>query len=485
MKLFKIKKLASALLKSTENLSLKWNLILLLLSLNFVLILTLYIFYTQSEKTLIKEIERTTAELTKVIQIGVTEVTANNPYKLAYYLRQMETKGVKEISIISNTQQIIASTNPQKIGKEISHKKRELIIKAELGEPVSDEEEGAYSVIIPITAHNVRYGYIYLKINKENFSKVLKTNALKRMLITFVSFILGIIFSYIISTRYTKPIEALSEAAIRVAKGDLECEVNINRKDEIGKIAESFNFMIQKLKENKMFQERLREAEHLATFGELSKTIAHEIRNPLNFINLSIDYLLDKLKAETANDNFVNLLQNMKQEIYRVNNLITQYLEYAKPLKLNKMPVEITKIIDEVVYLVEISAKQKGVNIITKYNTLNGLYLNLDVDLIKSCLLNIITNALQAMENSLVKDLFIESLLENGNILIKIKDSGEGVSEEIKEKIFEPFFSTKKGGLGLGLPLAKKIIEEHNGRIEFLSQKEKGSEVKIYLPIDS
>ena len=80
------------------------------------------------------------------------------------------------------------------------------------------------------------------------------------MLITFVSFILGIIFSYIISTRYTKPIEALSEAAIRVAKGDLECEVNINRKDEIGKIAESFNFMIQKLKENKMFQERLREA---------------------------------------------------------------------------------------------------------------------------------------------------------------------------------------------------------------------------------
>jgi len=482
----KIKKLASVILKSTENLSLKWNLILLLLSLNFVLILTIYIFYTQSEKTLIKEIERTTAELTKVIQIGVTEVTANNPYKLAYYLRQMETKGVKEISIISNAQQIIASTNPQKVGKEISHKKKELIIKAELGEPVSEEEEeGAYSVIVPITAHNVRYGYICLKINKENFSKVLKTNALKRMFVTFIIFISGIIFSYIISTRHTKPIEALSEAAIRVAKGDLDCEVNINRKDEIGKIAESFNFMIQKLKENKIFQERLREAEHLATFGQLSKTIAHEIRNPLNFINLSIDYLLDKLKTETTNDNYTNLLQNMKREIYRVNNLITQYLEYAKPLKLNKIPAEITKVIDEVVSLVEISAQQKGVNIITKYNTLNGLNLNIDVDLIKSCLLNIITNALQAMENSPVKDLFIESSLEDGNILIKIKDTGEGVPEEIKEKIFEPFFSTKKGGLGLGLSLAKKIIEEHNGRIEFLSRRGEGSEVKIYLPMES
>ena len=469
-------------LKLIEKFSLKWSLILLLLSLNFILMLTLYIFYSQTEKRLIKEIERSTAELTKAIQIGVAEVTGNNPYKLINYLNTLKTKGVKEISIISNTQQIIASTNPQKIGKKITHKKKELIIKAELGEPVSEEED-AYSVIVPITAQNIQYGYIYLKINKENFSEILKTNALKRMVVTFIIFLLGIIFIYVISTKYTKPIETLSEVAIRIAKGDLDCEVNINRKDEIGKIAESFNFMIQKLKENKMFQERLREAEHLITFGQLSKTITHEIRNPLNFINLSIDYLLDKLKNENLNKDYLNLLQNMKQEIYRINNLITEYLEYTKPLKLNKKPVNILEIINDVISLIEISTRQKGINIITNYNIDNNLVLNLDTDLIKSCLLNIITNALQAMENSLVKKLFIETQLENGNLLIKIKDTGEGVPEEIKEKIFEPFFSTKKGGLGIGLPLAKKIIEEHKGKIEFLSKLGQGSEVKIYLPL--
>jgi signal transduction histidine kinase len=469
-------------LKLIEKFSLKWSLILLLLSLNFILMLTLYIFYTQTEKRLIKEIERNTAELTKAIQIGVAEVTGNNPYKLINYLNTLKTKGVKEISIISNTQQIIASTNPQKIGEKITHKKKELIIKAELGEPVSEEED-AYSVIVPITAQNIQYGYIYLKINKENFSEILKTNALKRMVVTFIIFLLGIIFIYVISIKYTKPIETLSEVAIRIAKGDLDCEVNINRKDEIGKIAESFNFMIQKLRENKMFQERLREAEHLITFGQLSKTIAHEIRNPLNFINLSIDYLLDKLKNENLNKDYLNLLQNMKQEIYRINNLITEYLEYTKPLKLNKKPVNILEIINDVISLIEISAQQKGINIITNYNVDNNLVLNLDTDLIKSCLLNIITNALQAMENSPVKNLFIETQLENNNILIKIKDTGEGVPEEIKEKIFEPFFSTKKGGLGIGLPLAKKIIEEHKGKIEFLSKLGQGSEVKIYLPL--
>ena len=469
-------------LKLIEKFSLKWSLILLLLSLNFILMLTLYIFYTQTEKRLIKEIERNTAELTKAIQIGVAEVTGNNPYKLINYLNTLKTKGVKEISIISNTQQIIASTNPQKIGEKITHKKKELIIKAELGEPVSEEED-AYSVIVPITAQNIQYGYIYLKINKENFSEILKTNALKRMVVTFIIFLLGIIFIYVISIKYTKPIETLSEIAIRIAKGDLDCEVNINRKDEIGKIAESFNFMIQKLRENKMFQERLREAEHLITFGQLSKTIAHEIRNPLNFINLSIDYLLDKLKNENLNKDYLNLLQNMKQEIYRINNLITEYLEYTKPLKLNKKPVNILEIINDVISLIEISAQQKGINIITNYNVDNNLVLNLDTDLIKSCLLNIITNALQAMENSPVKNLFIETQLENNNLLIKIKDTGEGVPEEIKEKIFEPFFSTKKGGLGIGLPLAKKIIEEHKGKIEFLSKLGQGSEVKIYLPL--
>lgn len=111
----------------------------------------------------------------------------------------------------------------------------------------------------------------------------------------------------------------------------------------------------------------------------------------------------------------------------------------------------------------------------------------MDTDLIKSCLLNIITNniitnALQAMENSSVKNLFIETQLENNNLL-KSKTQGRGVPEEIKEKIFEPFFSTKKGGLGIGLPLAKKIIEEHNGKIEFLSKLGQDSEVKIYLPL--
>jgi len=239
-------------------------------------------------------------------------------------------------------------------------------------------------VIIPVIAGNVQYGYIHLRINKDDFSHILKTNALKRILTTLMIFFIGIVVTYIISLRYTKPINTLTEAAKKVAQGDFKYRLNINRKDEIGKIAESFNFMIQKLQENQILHERLREAEHLSAIGQLSRTIAHEVRNPLNFINLSIDHLIEKLqKQELDSDNYIKLLENMKQEIYRVNNLITEYLEYTRPLKLNKKLASIIEIIEDVVSLVEATASKYGINIYKDYEV--DFTLNLDVDLIKSC----------------------------------------------------------------------------------------------------
>jgi len=278
-----------------DKMSLRWKLVILLLFLNFALMSTLYIFYTQTEKRLLKEIEKQTADLTKAIQVGVEEVTRGGSNKLTEYINKLSTKGIKEVSIISNQQEIIASTNPQYIGKPITHRKKELIIKAELGEPVF-EEENVYNVIVPVIAGNVQYGYIHLRINKDDFSQILRDTTLKRIITTLIIFSIGIIITYFISTRYTKPIDNLTEAAQRVAKGDFTYRLEINRKDEIGRIAESFNFMIQKLEENQILQKRLREAEHLAAIGQLSRTIAHEVRNPLNFINLSIDHLIEKLK---------------------------------------------------------------------------------------------------------------------------------------------------------------------------------------------
>lgn len=469
------------IMKLFDRVTLRWKLILLLLFLNFTLMSTLYIFYTHIEKKLLKEIERQTIDLTRAIQIGVEEVTSKSPNRLADYLNKLNSRGIKEVSIISNTQEIIASTNPQNIGKQITRRKKELIIKAELGEPVY-EEENVYNLIVPVIAGNVQYGYIHLRINKDDFSQIIKSNALQRMSANLLIFSIGIVLTFIISKRYTSHIDSLNEAALKVAQGDFSYRLKIKSKDEIGKIAESFNFMIQKLEENQHLKDRLREAEHLSAIGQLSRTIAHEIRNPLNFINLSIDHLIEKLKKESPNSKeHTKLLESMKQEIYRVNNLVTEYLEYTRPLKLNRKEASMVEILDEVISIAESTAVTEGIQIYRDYQI--DFTVNVDTDLIKSCILNIITNAFQAMKASEVKNLFIKTELREDEFVITIADTGAGVPEELIDKIFEPFFSTKREGLGLGLPLAKKVIEEHGGRIEFKSTLGKGSEVKIYLPV--
>lgn len=464
-----------------DRLTLRWKLIFLLLFINFTLMSTLYLFYTHTEKKLLKEIERQTIDLTKAIQIGVEEITSKSPNRLIDYINRISTKGIKEVSIISNTQEIIASTNPQNIGKPITRRKKELIIKAELGEPVY-EDENVYNVIVPVIAGNIQYGYIHLRVNKDDFSQILKNNALQRISVNLLIFSIGIVLTFVITRRYTSHIDSFNEAALKVAQGDFSYRLNINSKDEIGKIAESFNFMIQKLEENQLLRQRLREAEYLSAIGQLSRTIAHEIRNPLNFINLSIDHLLEKLKKEDPNENNkAKLLENMKQEIYRVNNLVTEYLEYTRPLKLNKKQVSIVEIIDDVISLIETNAEKEKIQIYKDYNF--DFVINVDTDLLKSCFLNIITNSLHAMRESEIKKLFIKIDLAVDELLIKISDTGTGIAPEFLDKIFEPFFSTKKDGLGLGLPLAKRVIEEHGGRIEFHSIFGKGSETLIYLPL--
>lgn len=472
------------------NLSLDKKLIVMMILLSLILISATYFIYMQSEKEILKAIESQTSELTNAIKVGVEEVTATgttDEARLEKYFKDLNTKGIKEISIISNADEIIASSNPKNIGEPISYNKKDLIIRAEFGQTVSEEGK-TYNVIIPVIAENTHYGYIHLKINKEDFSHLMKIIAIKRIAATVFVFGLGIFISFILSRRYTKPIHDVVIASKRVAAGDLNQHLPVKGKDEIGMLSESFNYMVQKLKENRSLEERLREIEHLAGLGQLSRGIAHEIRNPLNFINLGIEYIAGKYSPNEKNDKekFYTLIDGIKQEIQRLNKLVNDFLDYSKPLKLNIKEVKIDKLIEEVITLIWAKAESEGIEIIREYNH-NDVEIKVDPDLFKSCILNIITNAFHAIESkhrdSTYKGiLVIKTGAQNSNFVLSIKDNGIGVSQENLPKIFEPFFSTKQTGLGLGLPMTKRVIEEHGGKVEFISSYGNGSEVRLIIP---
>ena len=466
------------------NLSLNKKLVFMMLCLSALSLSVLFIIYVQSERALEKQLETQIIELTQAIQVGVEEVTtsgATDEMRLKQYLHSLKSKGIKEISIISNKEEIIASTNPKSVGTPVSPRKKELIIKAELGERAVDEEGKTYNVIIPVIAGGAHYGYVHLQINAENFSEQLKINTLKRIGATLLVFALGIAVSIFLALKYTEPIHNVVEAAKKVAAGDLNQNLPMDRKDEIGELNESFNYMVRKLQEEKRLEERLREAEHLSALGQLARGIAHEIRNPLNYISLSIDHL--KEKYYPANDaqkkNFENLISSMKQEVHRLDKLVSDFLDYGKPLRLSLQPVDTKQLLAHIVEIIKAKADTEHIEIIENYDFLPELML--DFDLMKTCLFNIVTNAFQAMPEG--GTLTFKTVSGNGKFNLQITDTGTGVPQENLERIFEPFFTTKSNGLGLGLAITKRVIEEHGGKIDIRSSEGMGSEVSITFPL--
>jgi signal transduction histidine kinase len=465
------------------NLSLNKKLIFMMLFLSTILLSILLILHWQAERALVREFESQTSELTKLIQVGVERVTGSYSSKesgLESYLKTLKKKGINEVSVISTTEQIIASSNPTKVGLPVSPKKRELIIKAQLGEQVSEEGK-TYNVMIPVIAGQTHYGYIHLQVNTEDISSLQRRNTIKRIIATLLVFAFGIFISVLLALWYTEPIHHVVEAAKRVAAGDLNQKLAVDRKDEIGDLMQNFNDMVQRLRENKQLEERLREAEHLSAVGQLARTIAHEIRNPLNYISLCIDHIKEKYRpaAGERNGNFETLISSIKQEIHRLDKLVTEFLDYGKPLKMNIQYINIDQILKDIVDIIKAKAESENISIVEKYDYLPDMML--DAELMKTCVFNIVTNAFQAMPEG--GTLTMKTSRENGNFILNISDTGAGIARENLDRIFEPFFTTKTNGLGLGLAITKRIIEEHGGTIEFSSIEREGSHVVIRLPL--
>ncbi len=464
-------------------LSLNKKLILMMLCLSALLLSILLTLHWQMERALVREFENQTAELTRAIQVGVEKVTGSYSTResgLESYLKTLKSKGIEEISVISATEQIIASSNPTKVGLPVGPKRKELIIKAALGTQISEEGK-TYNVMIPVIAGRTHYGYIHLQINAEDISGMQKRNTIKMIIATLLVIAFGIFISILLALWYTEPIRQVVEASKRVAAGDLDVKLPVDRKDELGDLTENFNNMVQRLREKKQLEERLREAEHLSALGQLARTIAHEIRNPLNYISLCIDHIKAKYSpgkgAQAAS--FETLVSGIKQEIHRLDKLVTEFLDYGKPLKMNIRCAGIEQVLKDVLDIVKTKADSEKVAIVENYEVLPDVML--DVELMKTCVFNIVTNAFHAMSEG--GTLTVRTTTENGNLRLDISDTGTGISKENVEKIFEPFFTTKANGLGLGLAITKRIIEEHGGSVEFSSVENQGSDFIIRLPL--
>lgn len=470
-----------------NNLSLKIKLLLMMLFLSFSSIGLLFFFYARAEISLITEIKRHTDELSAAIQISVEQMTRTDEEitdeKLKEYVETLKKKGIRDISILNNEKEIIASSNPGLIGKTLDIKGDKVKTSGNIQEYLTNiEGYRNYDILLPVVVGDEQLGYIHITMKLDDFANLLRTNHLKRLISTSFVFVIGIAVSIFLSMKYTQPIHKLVKVVQKVASGDLTETMEVKGRDEIGELNKSFNEMVKSLKEMREMEERLRKAEHLSKIGQLASGIAHEIRNPLNFVNLSIDHLRVKHIPDDPKDReeFNRIISNIKEEIQRLNSMVDNFLNYGKPVKLNIQMISLTDIIKEVIALADEKLTEQRIKIETNFNS-DIQKIPADSQQIKTCFMNLIINAIQAMPNG--GKIIINMLISNGSASIMVKDTGIGIEAENISKIFEPYFTTKESGIGLGLALTKRIVEEHGGSINIISEKGKGTVATIELPV--
>lgn len=243
--------------------------------------------------------------------------------------------------------------------------------------------------------------------------------------------------------------------------------------------ASRYIVVIRDITEIKNLEEEAKRNEKLSAMGELASGVAHEIRNPINAIGMIAQRLNKEFTPTDNSEEYKNITELLRNEVNRINKIITQFLNYAKPLDLNITEVKCASFFEELYQMFYPQAKQKNINFIKQGD--DNLIVRFDSDLIKQTLINIIQNAFDAVrENGEVK---INYLKSGNKFVIEISDNGVGIPQELQKKIFDLYFTTKKDGNGLGLSIAQKIIHQHNGSITVMSKPNQGTTFKIILPI--
>lgn len=232
-------------------------------------------------------------------------------------------------------------------------------------------------------------------------------------------------------------------------------------------------------KEFRRKQEELIMKERLNTASGLALGVAHEIKNSINFIGISVQHLHDKFSPGDEKRQFTEVIMD---KIKRLNNVALDLIQFAQPHKPNFQKIDLHTIIDRVLSLVKFKCDIQKIEVVKKYEK-NLTEMMVDKELIGQAFLNLIDNALWAMPRG-GKLIISSRLLKQKNLMIvEITDTGYGISKLDCLRVFDPFFTRKENGMGFGLSIAYRIIEEHKGSISVRSQLKKGTTFKITLPV--
>ncbi len=279
-----------------------------------------------------------------------------------------------------------------------------------------------------------------------------------------------------LASRVTRPVKALRDAAARVAAGDLAARVDVRASGEVGELVRAFNAMTADLAQSRV---RLAQAERIAAWREVARRLAHEIKNPLTPIAMSVETLRDALDRRRADfrEIFDEGTRAISDEVRRLKRILDEFTRFARLPAPEREPVAPEELVAAVLAL--FPEPPPGVAVSREVEPALPPVLA-DRDQILQVLLNLVRNALDAMPGG--GALRIRAARAPGGVAFTVSDTGGGVPREDLARVFEPYFTTKESGTGLGLAIAHRIAEEHGGRLEVASPPDAGATFTLTLP---
>jgi len=453
--------------------------------------------YVKHRREILNYVAGETSRLLTFSQLAQTQIPPKTSVDdaLKIYQKKLQDLGLASVSTTSTEGQVVASTNPGQVGKKIPIKKRRLETRkdpvrlpAEFPEldPYPAIDQTAFVIQYPLVLGDKVIGYAVIKGESDQVTTLSRVWYKQRLYWILGTMLAALCVVLYLAFLFTKPIDQLVQGAQQVAAGNLYISLPSSGSDEMGRLAQTFNQMVERLREHRALQERLNEAEKLSLLGRFAATVAHEVRNSLNFINLSIDQI--RAKHLNGDDRAARDLQrnlvNIKDEISRLNHLVNDVLTAGRQAPPTLVPCDLKATLTEALALVERQARNQSVKIELDLAQELPIF-RLDPAQIKTCFLNILTNAIQAMPlGGQVRIFAVITKAPNGeeSLDLHFADTGPGIPPAEREKVFAPFYSTKATGFGLGLAIAKKIIEDHAGRIFVDNGDTPGTDLVVQLP---
>ena len=411
-----------------------------------------------------------TENLPKIFQERINEISSINKLNISIY--DLNGKLLK-----SSTENAFETLNkkpiPAKVIKELSQNSNHRILKA-------SEEDGigyqsSYSYINDPKFK--RIGILELQFTQDNseIEKELREFMARLGLVYILMFLIAIALAYFLSSYITRSIQTISDKMRQTRLNERNEKIILNAaSSEIEVLVNAYNNMIDQLEESAV---KLAKSEREQAWREMAKQVAHEIKNPLTPMRLTVQSFERKFNPEDENirEKLGEYSQTLIQQIDVMSSIASAFSDFAK------MPTQKREKI-EVISVVKLALDIFNEDPIKYLPEVKELHANLDKTQLIRIVTNLVKNALQASEKEENPIIEVKVISQQNNVKITVSDNGKGISEEVKYLIFEPKFTTKSSGMGLGLPMIKNIIEAYDGNISFTSTDGVGTVFTVILP---